>query len=503
MFEISSAPIDTEFHKMMLMDETAGGYVNFEGWVRNHNEGKSVLTLEYEAYTSMAEKEGGKIVEEALARFDITGARCVHRTGKLAIGEMAVWVGVTAAHRKAAFDACEYIIDEVKHRLPIWKKETYTDGDSGWVNCQHGCADHAHVDECSYYDRQLRLPEVGKSGQERLKRSKVLVVGVGGLGCPALQALAGAGVGTLGICEPDQVQVSNLHRQSLFSIEDIGHSKAEIAAEKLRRMNPFISIHTHPEAFAEDNAEALFAAYDLVLDCTDNFETKYLLSDSAVKLHKPLIQASIYQYEGQLMIYEPQAQSYCMRCLWPEPPEAGAFGTCGETGVLGATAGVFGNLQALEALKWLLNLPRRLDGQQLLIMDLLNGHTSRIRQQASPDCPLCGRSVGFPKQTAKERISIEAGELESLSSFIVLDISETRTSLPLQGNFRTLWIPYQELLENPPVLDGNQTYLLVCPFGGRSAYLTRKLRRQGKDNVYSLAGGIAALTQLRDYVWKS
>jgi molybdopterin/thiamine biosynthesis adenylyltransferase/molybdopterin synthase catalytic subunit/rhodanese-related sulfurtransferase len=501
-FAISADVIDVDAQKQCLTDNAAGGYVGFEGWVRNHNEGKSVMALEYEAYTPMAEKEGRKIMDEARTRFEITGARCVHRVGKLSVGEMAVWIGVTAAHRKAAFDACEYIIDAVKQRLPIWKKETYADGDSGWIHCQHGSSAHEAITESHYYDRQIRLPEMGAEGQEILKRSRILVVGAGGLGCPVLQALAGAGVGTLGICEPDRVQVSNLHRQTLFTTSDLGHNKAEVAAERLRRMNPFIHIQTHPDAFSEDNAERLFKAYDLVLDCTDNFETKYLLSDTAVKLARPLIQASIYQYEGQLRVYEPGSESFCLRCLWPEPPEVGALGTCSESGVLGATAGVFGNLQALEALKFLLNLPGRLSGQHLLMMDLLHSRLVSIRQQPNPACPLCGHLSTPSKENFKENISIEAGELEKLKRFILLDISDTKSQLSLCGAAETWWIPYQEFLENPPVLEDSQTYVLICPFGGRSAYLAKKFRQQGKRHIYSLAGGMAALSGLRKTIGK-
>lgn len=501
MFEISSSQIDADIQKQHLTDCTAGGYVSFEGWVRNHNEGKAVTALEYEAYASMAEKEGQKILDEAFTYFDITNARCIHRVGKLAIGEMAVWVGVTGAHRKGAFEACEYIINAVKHRLPIWKKETYVDGDSSWINCQHGCAvHHETLTESDYYDRQIRLPEIGKKGQEILKQSKVLVVGAGGLGCPVLQALAGAGVGTLGICEPDKVQISNLHRQTLFTADDLGSNKGEIATVRLEKQNPFIHIQIHPEAFTEANAEALFRAYDLVLDCTDNFETKYLLSDTAVKLAKPLIHASIYQYEGQLSVYEPHASSFCLRCLWPEPPGAAELGTCGETGVLGATTGVVGNIQALEAIQFLLNLPGRLSGKHLMLIDLLYRHTSSLRQQPNPECPLCGDAIPSANQTPKERISIEVGELEKLNRFIVLDISETKADLPLPDDILTLWIPYSKILENPSDLNENQTYLIVCPFGGRSAYLARKLRQKGITHVFSLTGGIATLAGLRTKV---
>src|SRR5581483_6409633 len=201
-FRFSRTPIDTGSLRAELADPTCGGYTSFEGLVRNHNEGMSVRHLEYEAFEPLAIKEGERIVAEAIERFGIERAACVHRLGDLAIGEMAVWVGASARHRHEAFLACRYIIDEVKHRVPIWKKEHYENGDSGWVNCERcaapGAHEHEHAHEHTHdhahearpdYSRQMALKEVGAAGQAKLRASKVLVIGCGGLGVPVLMYL--------------------------------------------------------------------------------------------------------------------------------------------------------------------------------------------------------------------------------------------------------------------------------------------------------------------------
>src|SRR5262245_30611874 len=385
-FRFSSNRFDVAALRDSLGDPGAGGFAAFEGWVRNRNEGKVVTRLEYEAFEALAVKEGERIVEEARQRFPILRAACVHRIGALEIGELAVWVGVSAPHRDEAFAACRYIIDEVKHRVPIWKKEHYLDGDSGWVNCER-CAAHEH-DEVARpdYSRQIALKEIGAAGQARLQASRVLVIGAGGLGVPVLAYLAGAGVGTIGIVDGDVLEASNLHRQPLYALSDVGKPKAALAAERLRALNPEVTIHIHGERFSAANAASLLADYDLAVDCTDNFASKFLLNDACVLGGKPAIFASVYQYEGQLQVYRPaDPETACLRCLWPEATQDGIVGNCAEAGVLGPVPGVLGSLEALEALKFLLGL-KGLDANELLLFDLVTLTTQRLRAKRAAAC---------------------------------------------------------------------------------------------------------------------
>lgn len=504
MFQISHTPIQPQVCQADMAHSAAGGYVSFEGWVRDHNEGKTVVALAYEAYESLAQKEGLLILEEAKHQFEIIDAHCVHRVGALGIGDLAVWVGVTSAHRQAAFEACEYVINQVKHRLPIWKKETYADGDSGWINCQQ-CAGAVHTPktepalcEQDFYARQIQLPEMGASGQAKLKASKVLVVGAGGLGSSALQCLAAAGIGTLGICDFDQIEISNLHRQMLYRIADLGSSKAEAAARHLRQLNPFIQINAQVLQLTENNAASLMQPYDWVLDCTDNFEAKYALNDAAVLANKPLIQASIYQYEGQMSFYQPNdREAPCLRCLWPEPPLPGDFSTCSVAGVLGATASYFGTLQAMQLIQQVLVLPGRLQSNELLTVDMLNHTMHRFKRIRNAHCVLCGEAEHVPFQStlSKDEYVIDRDQLSSelLKDLILVDLCEDMERSPASLVLGSWHIPYSQFLAQPPVLNPDKKYLLFCPAGGRSLYLTKMMRRQGALQVYSLSGGLSSL----------
>src|SRR5262245_25779535 len=394
-FSFSHQPLDTEALARAMRDDACCGFAEFEGWVRNHNKGHAVTRLEYEAFAELAEKEGTRIVAEARARYGVTRAACVHRIGSLGIGDVAVWVGVSAAHRDEAFRACRYIIDEVKHRVPIWKKEHYVTGDSGWVNCERCTTPSAHEHEPDHhhghshgpapdYSRQIALREVGAQGQARLGAASVLVVGAGGLGVPVLQYLAGAGVGRLGIVDGDKLEPSNLHRQTWYALADCGKPKAALAAERVRALNPSIRVEAHAVRLDASNADEPASRHDLVLDCSDNFSTKFLLNDLALRRRLPVLFASVYQYEGQLQLVRGD-DTACLRCVWAEATRDGLVGNCAEAGVLGPVPGVLGSLQALEALKFLLGL-KGLGADELLLFDLVTLSTQRLRARRAPDC---------------------------------------------------------------------------------------------------------------------
>ena len=401
MFKLSPTPLGSLDLKNEFVNPQAGAFACFEGWVRDHNEGKKVKSLSYEAYEALCLAEAEKIFGQAKKQFSIFEAKCYHRVGYLKIGEMAVWVGVTAAHREDAFKACRYLIDEVKARLPIWKKEYYANGDSGWVGCEH-CglhpSDHPHhetqvsrINESAFYSRQTILPEIGAEGQAKLKQAKVLVVGAGGLGSACLTALAQVGIGTIGICEFDRLEASNLHRQSLYSHEDVGKPKIDLAVNRIKSINPFIIVKTHPEKLNVENIEAIIRDYDLLVDGTDNFVTKFLLNDASVIFKKPLVQASIYQFEGQLRVYDPASPSACLRCLWPKMPPPGCVDNCAQAGVLGIVPNVLGNLEAFEAIKYFLKLPGSLT-QEHLIFDFTSYSLLKLKSGPSLNCPLCGNN---------------------------------------------------------------------------------------------------------------
>jgi molybdopterin/thiamine biosynthesis adenylyltransferase/molybdopterin synthase catalytic subunit/rhodanese-related sulfurtransferase len=607
-FRFSHAPIDTVALREELANPESGGYTSFEGWVRNHNEGHKVRHLEYEAFEQLAVKEGERIVAEAIERFGIERAACVHRVGDLAIGAMAVWVGASARHRDEAFRACRYIIDEVKHRVPVWKKEHYENGDSGWVNCErcaapgehelhehahdagelpdahshsgasaheagghthaHSQGDssahdphltgaaqsahgqtHAHDDHHGHkhpdhgtpqvgpaqadtpavqrvanirpdYSRQMALKEVGSQGQAKLRASRVLVIGCGGLGVPVIQYLAGAGVGKIGMVDADKLEPSNLHRQTMYALADVGEHKAILAADRVRALNPEVDARAYTLRLTAENATELVSEYDLVIDCTDNFSTKFLLNDVCVRLRKPAILSSVYQYEGQMQVVRPDRDGACLRCVWPEATRDGLVGNCAEAGVLGPVPGVFGSLQALEALKTLLDLPGQL-GNELLVLDLLTMSTARVRIKRAPTCPdhassrvvraldtaaIASASTQSFESTEPLELSFDSLDEAEAQGLSVIDIREARelAEVPTpSANARH--IPMAELLHGGKSLDvaplggklpaASSKHLLVCASGRRSLAATEELRARGQNNVYSLRGGVAGLAR--------
>ena len=275
------------------------------------------------------------------------------------------------------------------------------------------------------YSRHTLLKEVGEAGQIKLLEAKVLLIGAGGLGSPAAMYLAAAGVGTLGIVDFDVVDVSNLQRQLLHGNKDVGRPKVESAADRLRDINPDVKVVPHNAPLASDNALAIIRQYDIVLNGSDNFPTRYLVNDACHMLGKPLVDGSIFMFEGQATVYLPDAPENgivggpCYRCLYPEPPAPGEVPSCAEAGVLGVLPGIVGSLQAIEAIKLILGIGESLVGR-LLLIDTLDMSFRTLKVQRNPDCPLCGdhptvtelidyeQFCGFPGGAAHEHTHEES-----------------------------------------------------------------------------------------------
>jgi adenylyltransferase/sulfurtransferase len=262
------------------------------------------------------------------------------------------------------------------------------------------------------YSRQLLLKEIGAGGQAKLAESRVLVVGAGGLGSPVLQYLAGAGVGHLGVVDADTLDASNLHRQPLYALADVGQPKVQLARAAVMAINPSVAVETHGTRFTADNALELVRAYDVVIDCSDNFRTKFLVNDAAVLARRPAVFASVYQYEGQLQVFKPEPGHACLRCLWPDATADGVVGNCAEAGVLGPVPGTIGSLQALLTLKILLAMPGQLDGE-LLLLDFMNFSSVKLKAPRRSTCvaPACA----LIRDIAREEPGIEIA-LSSLAA---------------------------------------------------------------------------------------
>ncbi|MCC3151769.1 molybdopterin-synthase adenylyltransferase MoeB [Hymenobacter sp. BT770] len=354
--------------------------------------------------------------------------------------------------------------------------------------------------ETNRYSRHLLLPEIGLAGQLKLKAAKVLVVGCGGLGCPVLQYLAAAGVGTLGLLDFDTVDDSNLQRQVLYATADVGRPKAVVAAEKLAAQNPFIELRTHQLHLSADNALGLFADYDLVVDCSDNFATRYLVNDACVILGKPLVFGAIFKFEGQVSVFNYE-NGPTYRCLYPEPPAPGDAPSCAEIGVLGVLPGLVGTLQAAEALKIILELGEVLSGR-LLMVDALGMQFQTIRFRAvaanqqltalAPDyAAFCGEA---PMVAAPGRApEISADELkawqQSGRSLQLLDVREPHEHA--QRNIGGQLLPLGQLADKLAEIAADTPVVVHCASGIRSQKAAQLLLAHGFAEVYSLRNGLA------------
>lgn len=349
--------------------------------------------------------------------------------------------------------------------------------------------------ELARYGRQLVLPEVGLSGQERLRRASVLIVGAGGLGSPAALYLAAAGVGTLGLVDDDTVEIGNLHRQILHGTEDIGRDKTTSASMTLSQLNPHVHVRAHRERLTTTRAVELVSDYDLVVDGSDNYATRYAVNDACAHLGKPWIYGSVERFSGQVSVFG-AAGGPCYRCIFPEAPAAGSTSSCEEIGVLGAVPGVVGSVQAVEALKCLLGIGTPLIGR-LWQLDFKTGETRVVRFERRDDCPSCGGQDhdDLSRQSAEdESADIEPGELAqrlgTVDSFQLLDIREQwEWSVSRIDDSRVTALPMGQLESSVETLDRTRELVVYCHHGARSSVVAHWLRSRG-FRARSLAGGI-------------
>ena len=366
------------------------------------------------------------------------------------------------------------------------------------------------VDEVKRYSRHLIIPEIGMTGQKRLKNARVLCVGAGGLGSPALLYLAAAGVGTLGVIDFDVVDESNLQRQIIHGQSDVGRPKAESARDSIREINPNVNVILHETALDNDNALDIFSQYDLIVDGTDNFATRYLVNDACVLLGKPYVWGSIYRFDGQASVFWAE-HGPCYRCLYPEPPPPGMVPSCAEGGVLGVLCGSIGSIQVTEAIKLLTGVGDSLAGR-LMIYDALEMSYRTVRVRKDPECPICGKNpsitelidydafCGAVSEDAQEAASgstISATDLKGMldrdDNIFLIDVREP-------NEYEIVSIPGATLIPKDQFLTGaalerlpqDKRIVLHCKSGARSAEALAIVKNAGFSDAVHVGGGVLA-----------
>jgi len=367
------------------------------------------------------------------------------------------------------------------------------------------------VDEVRRYSRHLIIPDVAMAGQQRLMNAKVLCVGAGGLGSPALMYLAAAGVGTIGIVEFDTVDESNLQRQIIHGQSDIGKSKAQSAKEKISEINPYVNVITHEVRLDNSNVKEIFSQYDIIVDGTDNFATRYLVNDACVLLKKPYVWGSIYRFDGQASVFWAE-YGPCYRCLYPEPPPPGMVPSCAEGGVLGVLCATIGSIQTTEAIKVITGVGEPMIGS-LMIYDALEMSFRKIKVRKDPNCPLCGDNptqsdllpdyeafCGVLSDAAEvavkdSTISVTelASKIDANEGFYLIDVREP-------SEFEIVRIPGSHLIPKQGFLDGtvlaklpqDKPIILHCKSGVRSAECLAILKGAGFADATHVAGGVIA-----------
>ncbi|MCW2780513.1 MAG: UBA/THIF-type binding protein [Marmoricola sp.] len=383
------------------------------------------------------------------------------------------------------------------------------------------------IDEVRRYSRHLIIPDVGMTGQKRLKNAKVLVIGAGGLGSPALLYLAAAGVGTLGIAEFDEVDESNLQRQIIHGQSDIGKSKAVSAKESIAEANPYVNVILHEERLDNDNVMGVFEGYDLIVDGTDNFATRYMVNDAAYFLKIPYIWGSIYRFDGQASVFWPSltnedgssADAPCYRCLYPEPPPPGMVPSCAEGGVLGVLCASIGSIQVNEAIKLLTGIGDPLVGK-LMIYDALEMEYRKLKVRRDPNCALCGEHAtvtelidydAFCGAVSEEAADAAAGSTISVTTlehmlkereegtrdFVLVDVREPN-EYEINKIPGSILIPKGEFLNGNAIgqlaelTNGDKQVVLHCKSGVRSAEALAVLKGAGYSDAVHVGGGVVA-----------
>lgn len=365
-------------------------------------------------------------------------------------------------------------------------------------------------DELRRYARHLILPEVGSEGQRKIRATRVLCIGAGGLGSPIALYLAAAGVGRLGIVDFDAVELSNLQRQVLHGTPSVGRLKTESARERIRELNPHVDVVLHEARLTSANALDVIRDYDIVVDGTDNFPTRYLTNDACVLLRKPNVYGSIFRFEGQASVFAPHLGGPCYRCLYPEPPPPGMVPSCAEGGVLGVLPGIIGTIQATEILKLALGVGTTLLNR-LLLFDALQMRFREIRVRRDPACPLCGEHptitglidyeqfCGGPKTNEETKMHPDEVTVQEMKEALtnpklgicVIDVREPDEHRICCVEGVTLF-PLSQLPQRFRELDPEQTYYIHCKAGGRSLKALEFLRQQGFKRLKSVRGGITA-----------
>jgi sulfur-carrier protein adenylyltransferase/sulfurtransferase len=366
-------------------------------------------------------------------------------------------------------------------------------------------------EEIARYSRHLIMPEVALDGQKKLKQARVLTIGAGGLGAPLAMYLAAAGVGTLGVVDFDIVDESNLQRQIIHGTSDVGRPKMESARDRITDINPNVNVEGFEEPLSSENALDIFKDFDVIVDGTDNFPTRYLVNDACVLSGKPNVYGSIFRFEGQASVFYAE-EGPCYRCLYPEPPPPGLVPSCAEGGVLGILPGAIGTIQATETVKLILGIGESLIGR-LLLYDALGMNFREMKLRKDPNCPICGQNptvtelidyqefCGIPQAQAAEQengvleITVEElkQKLDNGDNVNVLDVREPHEYEV--ANIGAKLIPLGELPERLVELDQDENFVIHCKTGGRSARAVQLLQRAGFQNVYNVKGGINAWSE--------